>query len=148
MGLLTGVLLFFGNTYGPEAWVEAQAGYYPSLATRILYGGITEELLLRWGLMSVVLWALWRIFQHGHGMPRAHLPWIAIVLSALVFGLGHLPAVSMVLGELSGSVAAFIVGANTLGGVAFGWLYSRYGLEAAMIGHMAAHIVNYALGVA
>lgn len=143
-GLLTGVFLFLANTYGPEVWVQAQAGYYPSLATRILFGGVTEELLLRWGLMTSLLWVLWRIFQRGYGTPRPHLFWIAIVLSALSFGFAHLPAVAIELGGLSGSVAAFIVAANAATGTVFGWLYWRHGLEAAMIAHSIAHIVNYA----
>lgn len=145
VGLLTGVFLFLANTYGPEAWVQAQAGYYPSLAVRILFGGVTEEVLLRWGLMSSLLWLLWRIFQRGHGLPHAYLAWIAIVLSALVFGFAHLPAVSMELGGLSGFVGVFIVSANTIAGIAFGWLYWRYGLELAMIAHVVAHIINYVL---
>lgn len=41
------------------------------LLTRLLYGGITEELLLRWGLMTLVVWAACRIFQRGRGTPRA-----------------------------------------------------------------------------
>src|SRR5678809_1083871 len=39
--------------------------------TRLLYGGITEELLLRWGVMTLLVWASWRIFQRGQGRPRA-----------------------------------------------------------------------------
>jgi membrane protease YdiL (CAAX protease family) len=146
IGLLTGVFLFVANNYGPEAWVQAQAGYYPSLAVRVLFGGVTEEVLLRWGLMSSVLWLLWRLLQQGHGTPRSYLAWIAILLSALIFGVAHLPAVSMELGGLSGPIAAFIVGGNTIAGIAFGWLYWRHGLETAMIAHTVAHIVNYAVG--
>ena len=147
-GLLVGVFLLCANTYGPEAWVQSQAGYYPSLAVRIFYGVVTEEVLLRWGLLSTVLWVLWRIFQKGRGTPRSYLPWIAIILSALLFGLAHLPAVSIQLGGLTGSVAVFIVGANAITGIAFGWLYWRYGLETAMIAHALAHIVNYAFSAA
>ena len=40
------------------------------LTTRILYGGITEELLTRWGLMSFFAWALWRL--SGKGSPTGH----------------------------------------------------------------------------
>ena len=45
------------------------------LLTRLLYGGITEELLLRWGLITLLLWAAWRIFQRGRGTPRASARW-------------------------------------------------------------------------
>lgn len=37
------------------------------LLTRLLYGGIAEELLLRWGLLTLLAWIAWRIFQRGRG---------------------------------------------------------------------------------
>ncbi|WP_205127681.1 MULTISPECIES: hypothetical protein [Okeania] len=37
--------------------------------TRILFGGITEELLIRWGLMTLLVWIGWKIFQRGKGKP-------------------------------------------------------------------------------
>ena len=33
------------------------------LPTRLLYGGITEELLLRWGFMTLLVWFAGRLFQ-------------------------------------------------------------------------------------
>jgi len=36
---------------------------------------------------------------------------------------------------------------NAVAGVAFGWLFWKYGLEAAMLGHMSAHVVMQAPGV-
>lgn len=146
IGLLAGAIIFLANTFGPEAWVQAQASYYPSLATRVLYGGITEELFLRWGFMSLLLWALWRTFQNKQETPSAYLVWVAIALSAFVFALAHLPAVSLELGELSPTVTAFIISINTLVAMLFGILYWRYGLEKAMMAHAVAHTVNYTLG--
>ena len=40
-------------------------GRFLPLPTRVLYGGIVEELLLRWGFMSLLVWGAWRIFQQG-----------------------------------------------------------------------------------
>ena len=37
--------------------------------TRFLYGGFTEELLLRWGVMTFLVWAAWRLLQKGEGTP-------------------------------------------------------------------------------
>lgn len=145
-GIASGLLLFVANGSAPDEWVEAQAQYYPPLVARMLYGGITEELLLRWGLMSAVVWLFWRFLQGRRGKPRAGFVWAAIVISALLFGAGHLPAVAAVIGNLNASVVLFIVGANSVFGIVFGWLYWRYGLESAMIAHAAAHLVNYGLG--
>lgn len=33
----------------------------------MLYGGITEELMVRWGLMSLLAWAGWKLFRRARG---------------------------------------------------------------------------------
>jgi hypothetical protein len=43
--------------------------------TRLLYGGITEELLLRWGLMTLLVWVAWRLLQRGEGGRSRRIPW-------------------------------------------------------------------------
>lgn len=76
--------------------------------------------------------------------PGAGVAWAAIVLSAVAFGIGHLPAATAIYGGLTGDVVTFIVGANAVAGVGFGWLYWRHSLEAAMIAHGLAHVVAVA----
>jgi hypothetical protein len=111
------------------------------VVTRLLYGGITEELLLRWGLMTLLVWAAWRIFQRGRGTPRAIYFVSAIVISSVVFGIAHLPLVSALEVDYTVLIVAFIVTANSLFGLIAGYLYWRKGLEAAIIAHMATHVV-------
>jgi hypothetical protein len=41
----------------------------------------------------------------------------------------------------------FVVGVIAAFGVLFGYLFWRYGLEAAMIAHGTAHVVSYVLGL-
>jgi len=50
--------------------------------------------------------------------------------------------VAMTAGGLDAAVAVFIVAANTLAGIGFGWVYRRQGLEMAMLAHALAPIVN------
>ena len=111
------------------------------LLTRLLYGGITEELLLRWGLLTLLVWAAWRIFQRTRGSPRTIYFVIAIVISSVVFGIGHLPLVSALEVDFTLPIVAFIVLANSLFGLIAGYLYWQKGLEAAIITHMFTHIV-------
>ena len=111
------------------------------LLTRLLYGGITEELLLRWGLLTLLVWAAWRIFQRGRGTPRAIYFVSAIVISSVVFGIGHLPIVPALEVDFTFTIVAFIVLANSLFGLIAGYLYWQKGLEAAIIAHMSTHIV-------
>ncbi len=132
-GTLGGAVLFVAGRFAPAALVEVQARFNPPLLARVLYGGITEELLLRWGLMTALVWLMWRFLQGRRGEPRMASVWLAVVVSALLFGAGHLPAAAALLGELTPDVAAFVVGGNTAFGVLFGYLFWRHGLEAAMI---------------
>jgi hypothetical protein len=111
------------------------------LLTRLLYGGITEELLLRWGLLTLLVWAAWRIFQGTRGSPRTIYFVIAIVISSVVFGIGHLPLVSALEVDFTLPIVAFIVLANSLFGLIAGYLYWQKGLEAAIIAHMSTHVV-------
>ncbi len=146
-GALGGAVLFVVGHFAPAALVKVQARFNPPLLARVLYGGITEELLLRWGLMTALVWLMWRVLQGRRGDPRMASVWFAIVVSALLFGAGHLPAAAALLGELTPNVAAFVVGANMAFGVLFGYLFWRHGLEAAMIAHATAHVVNYFAGL-
>ncbi len=109
--------------------------------TRLLYGGITEELLLRWGVMTVLVWAAWHLLQRGQGKPRAFCFVSAIIVSSAVFGLGHLPLVFALGVKFSLSVDSYIVIANSVFGLIAGYLYWKKGLEAAIVAHMFAHVV-------
>lgn len=109
--------------------------------TRILYGGITEELLLRWGIMTLLVWIGWRIFSKGQGVPSIFCFVSAIALSAFLFGLGHLPLAFVLGTQVTPSVITYVIVGNSFFGIIAGYLYWRKGLEAAMISHMLVHVV-------
>jgi hypothetical protein len=113
----------------------------------VLYGGITEEVLLRWGLLSLLAWAFWRTLARGETAPPPAAWWTAIVLAAVIFGAGHLPAAST-LAPLDAVQVIRIVLLNALAGAAYGWLYWRYSLEAAMLAHAATHLAFVLLALA
>ena len=109
--------------------------------TRLLYGGIVEELLLRWGVMTLLVWLAWRLLQKGQGKPRRVWFLIAIIISSIVFGVGHLPLVHALAVDFTVAIVGYIVVANSLFGFIAGYLYWKRGLEAAIIAHMLAHVV-------
>ena len=111
------------------------------LPTRLLYGGFTEELLLRWGLMTLLVWAGWRLFQKRLGKPQKIFFVGAVVVSAVIFGLGHLPIMFALVPDASTALILYVIAANTIFGLFAGLLYWKRGLEAAMIAHMLAHVV-------
>ncbi len=109
--------------------------------TRFLYGGITEEILLRWGVMTLFVWVLFKVFDRGKSVPRSAWFIIAIFASALLFGAGHLPIASALSGGLTAPLTIYVVIANSIFGIAAGFLYWKRGLESAIIAHMFAHVV-------
>jgi len=101
------------------------------------YGAIGEEVLMRLFLMTLMLWIIARF--RGPTLVAGHY-WFAIVLSAVMFGAGHLPAASHIW-PLTDLVVARVVIGNALAGIVFGWLYWKKGFESAMIAHFAADLV-------
>lgn len=126
--------------YLPEA-LQISAGSRNLMGTigGISYGGITEELLLRWGMMSLFVWVLWKLFQRSRNTPSSAIFWISILASAFLFAIGHLGATALV-APLTAVVWARMLLLNGIAGVVFGWLYWRKGLEIAMISHAFFHI--------
>ncbi|MFC4358381.1 CPBP family intramembrane glutamic endopeptidase [Halobium salinum] len=134
----------------PTDSTGAAAALVGSLPFRLLYGGVTEELLLRFGFMTLVLWALWAVARRlgdRTGAPDSGVAWASIVVAALLFGVGHLPAAATIT-ALTPAVVAVVVGLNAVAGVGFGWLYWRRSLEAAVVGHAAFHVVLVAVSLA
>jgi hypothetical protein len=121
----------------PKPRLAAKLGE-PPLATRLLYGGIVEELIARWGLVSLFVWIAWRLGQRPAPVPDAYY-WVAVSTSAVLFAAGHLPLLFAAAGRPPVSLVAIAMAANGMGGLIFGWLFWRKGIEAAMIAHAVAH---------
>jgi len=119
-------------------------GKVAPLPLRLLYGGITEELLLRWGLMTLLVWAGWRLFQKGKGRPRSVCFVAAILISSFIFAIGHLPVAFLLFPEPTPALVLFVIFGNSAFGLIAGYLYWKKGLESAMIAHMMAHILMFA----
>lgn len=145
-GLLTGLavtVLDFGfwilNGVDP---VRDTIPTYPvqTVFLGLTYGAVTEELLLRWGLMSVIAWLIWRVAGRSEDRPTGAMMWTSIVLAAILFGVGHLPAIAAVPGALTSEVIVRTIGLNAVAGIVYGWFYWRRCLEAGMIAHGATHI--------
>jgi hypothetical protein len=140
-GAIGAAILWIAAAAAPPALAEVQAKFSMPAAARLLYGGVTEELLIRWGLMTVLVWLLWRFAQGGAGIPSAGIVYGAIGISALLFGAGHLPAVAAMIGQMSVGIALYVVVANAVFGLVAGWLYWRFGLESAISAHVLAHAI-------
>lgn len=150
LGVLAGILIIFCDVLfslvaplesitivgtDPEPWM----GFLVSF-----YGGINEEVLMRFFLVSLIVFVLSHLKKTKDGKPTHLSIWIAIVVAALVFGLGHLPLTSS-LTTITPVIVLRALILNGIGGIIFGWLYWRKGLESAMTSHFSADIVLHAI---
>lgn len=146
VGAALGTALLLGLTaVAPDAISGLQDRFDPPLWLRVLYGGITEEILIRWGVMTAAVWVGWRFVQRRDGVPRPTVVWSAIVGSALLFGASHLPAAAGLTGALTLPVVVYVVLGNAVFGIVAGWLYWKKGLEAAVLAHLGTHVGVVAL---
>lgn len=120
------------------------AGLRLPLAAKLLYGGVTEEILTRWGLVSAFV-ALGGWLTGRHGDPGPVVAAAAVVVAALLFAFGHLPVVFVVAPDAPRWLIAAVVGGNFVPGALFGALFVAFGLEAAILAHMAAHALAVAV---
>jgi hypothetical protein len=111
------------------------------LPTRLLYGGITEELLLRWGFMTLLVWIGWRLFQKRQNKPTSITFIVGILISSVVFGIAHLPLALLLVGQPNAGIIFFVIVANSAFGIVAGYLFWKYGLESAIIAHMFVHVI-------
>jgi len=123
------------KTSQPAAWKGFLASFY---------GGINEEILLRLIVMSFLAWLGKFISKTADGKPTNAVFWVANILAAVLFGLGHLPATAMLI-PLTPLVIIRAIVLNGFVGIACGWLYQTRGLESAMVAHFSADIVLHVL---
>jgi membrane protease YdiL (CAAX protease family) len=114
------------GAHTPERWKGLLASFY---------GGIAEELQCRCFLMGLLARGLVML----RASPRLARG-AAVVIAAILFGAGHLSAAASLWG-LTPSVVAVTVALNAFVGVVTGTLYTRWGLEHAVVAHFAADLV-------
>lgn len=138
---LTLAWFFLLKPFLPPEFLSAGAEFAPPWFVRILRGGMSEEIVMRWGLMTLLVWLPWRILQRRQGNPRPIYVMGAIGVSALVFGLLHLPTVSLLSPTVTPALVLYIIVGNALVGTIAGYLYWQTGLESAMVAHALFHVL-------
>lgn len=140
-GILSGVMLslvgFIFNPILPSEFLELGESIKPTLAARFLYGGLTEEILMRFGFMTLIVWLASKIFKGT----KPVVYWTGIVVAAIIFALGHFPIAYQAVENPSIGLLTYIVIGNTIGGLIFGWVYWKKGLESAFLAHIFAHVI-------
>lgn len=102
----------------------------------VLYGGVAEEVIARWGLMNLVAFFA-MIFAGGL---NAGVIIVSIVISSLMFAVGQIPAY-IAAGCISSRRFVYsIVLLSMWPSLIFGFLFWQYGLLSAILAHMLFHL--------
>ena len=123
---------------------ESQLADLEALATpvmRLAYGGVTEEILARYGLLSGMAMAANILLKH-----RISALCLAIILSSLLFGLGHLPAIIAFLPDAPNIFLVKTAMLNTAVASLFAMVFVLHSLEAAMATHVGFHLALIGMG--
>lgn len=112
--------------------------------TSVLYGGIIEELMMRFFFMTLIAFVIWKLFASRYSkenIPTAVFV-VANIIAALVFAALHLPATVAIFSKLTPVLVLRCFLLNGCFAVIFGELYRRYGIIYAMMSHAIFHIVS------
>lgn len=113
------------------------------LISRLGYGGVGEEIIARWGLLTAFM-----ALALGLGLSRSAAFWAANSLAALLFALGHFGVLFALLPHPPLWLLTAVVLGNFVPAVAFGWLYRQFGIESAMLAHGGAHALFWSVAAA
>lgn len=141
---LFGLIIFCGFYYGVVGSIIDEYSFQIMAKMRaalgldgcVLYGGVVEEVIARWGLMNVVAFFAMMFSKQNNSVVII----VSIILSGLMFAVGQIPAY-LAAGCISSrrfvySVVLLSIWQSSL----FGFLFWQYGLESAILAHMLLHL--------
>lgn len=139
MLLILSDLLFFENYSDAIRESYAVKPTVTYILAAVVYGGVIEEVMLRLFFMSLLAFLLQKLFRKGSGTTGLLIA--ANVIAALLFAAGHLPATAILMGLTPMIIfRCFLLNGGL--GLAFGWLYRKFGLRYAMLAHAGCHIIS------
>ena len=141
LALILPDVCFFGKHIPAIAGMYVEKPTIPYLVATVTYGAVIEEIMLRLFLMTLIVFLLWKLFQRKRELPSTAVVVSANIVAALLFAAGHLPTTFVTLGN-SPLILFRCFLLNGTFGLAFGWLYRKYGLRYAMLAHGGCHIVS------
>ena len=145
--VLSALVLFPGDKliFGPlNNWVMEQYLEKPTIYKMIgglLAGGIIEEVMMRLFFMSLIIFILSKMFCKNKQEIPTLVFLVGNITSALLFAAGHLPSTATMTTLTTVIIIRCFVFNGGIG-LAFGYLYRKYGIGYAMIAHGLAHLIS------
>ena len=141
MALILPDIFFFGKHIGAIAESYTAKPTVPYLVATVTYGAVIEEIMMRLFFMSLLAFLLWKLFARKQETPSTGILMAANIIAALLFAAGHLPTTAVMMG-LTPMIILRCFLLNGVFGLAFGWLYRKFGLRYAMMAHGGCHVVS------
>lgn len=108
-----------------------------------IYGAFNMEVLCRLFLFTLIFFLLIHCFKN-HMKYRFYLIWASIIITAIIFGVGHL-LISLKIDSMSEENIFRTLMLNSVGGITYGILYSSKGFWTGVLAHlivgMMVHVV-------
>jgi hypothetical protein len=153
LGLVVGLLILGVLRLAIEPAIPAAGARLAAVAAvplwrRVLViyvAAVSEEVIFRLVLLSLVAGLVTRLFRMAGRVPGRNVAWAANGVSALAFAAAHLPAWYAV-GPLSAGLALIVLVLNGAGGAVFGYLFVTRGIIAAVWAHAGADIATQLIG--
>ena len=142
--ILLDVFVFMGAQASAQEMHISTPPWWKGLLASF-YGAINEEVFARLFLISLIVFLTQKILKRKTDEPTEYVIWMAIGLSSVLFGLGHLPATLSAGIPLNYFIVVRAIVLNSIAAIPFGWLYWKKSLAAAMSAHFTADIVLHVL---
>lgn len=141
---IAGLLLFLAIYYGLLSRMLDKTSFQAinqlraalNLDACMLYSGMTEEIIVRYGLVNLFVF-------FGMLFMKTQTPamvWFAIILSSILFTFSQLPVYVAAGCQFSRHLIYALLLSYGCQGLFFGFIFWHYGLFAAMISHMLFHL--------
>ena len=101
--------------------------------------------MLRFGMMTVVMWLLWKLWGRDSQRPDRALGWLAIAVAALLAGAASVWLGSSLPDSLPRLLVLQLLVCESVYGLLAGVVFWRYGLEAAMLAHVVTYLLSHGL---
>ncbi len=134
----------FGKLIPEVAEDYAKGISVPYFLSSLLYGGIIEEILLRWFFMGALVLIIWKVSVKSTA--KENIPsWVFVTanfVAAVLFAAGHLPATIALFGHLNFIIVLRCFFLNGAFALLFGRYFRKYGIQYAMLAHFGLHFVS------
>jgi hypothetical protein len=126
----------------PHAVALKFALLYPPTA---IGAALSEEVLYRFGALTIFVWLMSRVVPNS-GKYATPILVIGLILQALLFGYAHVQEGIMHI-PFGGMAMQIAIAPESWVALIFGFVFVRYGLEAAVVAHATADLINLAFFV-